>query len=173
MATTIDDIVGAAGTSRTTFYKHFPGKQNLVLALMKRQQEYATASFGELDDLLAENPDSASPVIRAWLRNWLKRWRDNLPVFTSIIEAASADPALAKRQFGATSEYMDALKHAPWNQTKPGANQMRERALLVECMTQRVFHFVATGTVVASDNVVLDLLTELWTDALGSSPDRR
>ena len=37
LATTVEDIAGAVGTTRVTFYAHFPSKSELMKALMKSQ----------------------------------------------------------------------------------------------------------------------------------------
>lgn len=49
-ATTIEDIVGAAGASRSTFYLHFKGKVNIVHELIAIMEPEAGEIFAWFDD---------------------------------------------------------------------------------------------------------------------------
>jgi len=44
----VDQIIAAAGVTKTTFYKHFEGKDDLMVAAVERRDEWETAAWGRL-----------------------------------------------------------------------------------------------------------------------------
>lgn len=76
--TSVDDIVHEAGSSKGSFYFHFPNKEGLFLALVEK---FASNLFSNIYDALSETK-GARQRVRAAVR--------------SGIEAFSAQPALAK-----------------------------------------------------------------------------
>ena len=112
-ATTIDDIANAAGTTRVTFYAHFPARVDLIRGL-----------FGELNEFLEKGdvsgppsggppsggPPSARPpserglvqavrtgtrdAIAGWIRQSAGRWPKVQPYLHAADEAAMTDPEI-------------------------------------------------------------------------------
>lgn len=56
----VDRVIVEAGVTRATFYRHFPGKESLVVAYL---EDVDRATRQHADDLASHNPDAA-----AWLR---------------------------------------------------------------------------------------------------------
>ena len=99
VATTIGDIATAVGTTRVTFYAHFPNKTELMRAL-----------FGELNRHLDRREDSehrstagslvvaaregSFVAIRAWIGVQSQRWPDIRPYISVVEEAAAVDLSL-------------------------------------------------------------------------------
>jgi AcrR family transcriptional regulator len=53
----IDQVIAAAGVTKTTFYKHFEGKDDLMLAAVKRRDEWESEAWGRAVRRLAgEDP---------------------------------------------------------------------------------------------------------------------
>ncbi|HWM54989.1 MAG TPA: TetR/AcrR family transcriptional regulator [Solirubrobacterales bacterium] len=77
-ATSVADVIEEAGTSRTTFYKHFEDKHECFLAAYERLVEQV---FGEV----VANCDGEQP--------WLDRMRTGL---ATIVELFAVDPELAR-----------------------------------------------------------------------------
>lgn len=77
-ATSVADVIEEAGTSRTTFYKHFTDKHDCFLAAYDRLVERV---FGEV----VSSCDGKQP--------WLDRMRSGL---TTIVELFAVDPELAR-----------------------------------------------------------------------------
>jgi AcrR family transcriptional regulator len=77
-ATSVADVIEDAGTSRTTFYKHFEDKHECFLAAYERLVEQV---FGEV----VANCDGEQP--------WLDRMRTGLE---TIVELFALDPKLAR-----------------------------------------------------------------------------
>ncbi|TQL44938.1 TetR family transcriptional regulator [Homoserinimonas aerilata] len=98
-ATTIDDIATAAGTTRVTFYAHFPSRRAVMSALI-----------GDLDHILerASSPARASTAaalvdvvhsgdparIGEWVRTQVSRWPAIRPYITSAFVAAAVEPEI-------------------------------------------------------------------------------
>ncbi len=74
-ATSIDDIIGAAGTSRATLYAYFDSKDALLSAIVDRMwqdgQRYWDA-FGLL-------PDWSRGSVLGWLREFAAAWQRDAP----------------------------------------------------------------------------------------------
>lgn len=77
-ATSVADVIEEAGTSRTTFYKHFEDKHECFLAAYERLVEQV---FGEV----VANCDGE--------QSWLDRMRTGLE---TIVELFAVDPKLAR-----------------------------------------------------------------------------
>ena len=45
----VDEIIGRAGVAKATFYRHFPGKDDLVLAFLELREERWTFGFVEAE----------------------------------------------------------------------------------------------------------------------------
>src|SRR5689334_7517844 len=42
----VDAVIAAAGVTKTTFYKHFEGKDDLMVAAVRRRDEWESAAWG-------------------------------------------------------------------------------------------------------------------------------
>src|SRR5688500_17714868 len=42
----VDRVIAEAGVTKTTFYKHFEGKDDLMVAAVKRRDEWESAAWG-------------------------------------------------------------------------------------------------------------------------------
>ena len=49
----VDRIIGAAGVTRATFYRHFPGKEDLVVAYLEREDASIRSTFVAAADAAA------------------------------------------------------------------------------------------------------------------------
>jgi AcrR family transcriptional regulator len=76
--TSVADVIAEAGTSRTTFYKHFEDKHDCFLAAYEMLVE------GVFAEVVA-NCDGTAP--------WMARMTDGL---TTIVDRFAVDPALAR-----------------------------------------------------------------------------
>jgi AcrR family transcriptional regulator len=93
---TVDDVCAEAGLSKGSFYTHFDGKRDLLLALL---EDDADAVSGVLEDL-ADGPDGQAPeVVKRLLRRLLKEAEDpaRRQVRADLWAAAAADDELRAR----------------------------------------------------------------------------
>lgn len=89
-ATTIEDIAGSAGTTRTTFYLHFATKSTLLLELLRRvSEEVVAADRQPLEECVASGEASR---LRGWLDHNFDNWPKLRPYLLPAYEAAPTDP---------------------------------------------------------------------------------
>ena len=92
-ATTVDDIATAVGTTRTTFYLHFPSKAELMAELIT-----------EADGILTQADDpplttvvelGTRELVRTWLDRKFDQWEVIRPYLVVADQAAPSDPEVA------------------------------------------------------------------------------
>ena len=160
VSTTIDEIAAAAGTTRTTFYLHFPSKARLMGDLIT-----------EVDGILTgpDEPPLSTVVelgqrgpVRAWLDKKFDQWEVIRPYIQAAHQAAPTEPDVAQRiesWFDDTSGAMRAgLDRA--GRFDPKTRQIRCVLAFgqLEYLSLRWFR---TGWVV-DRGVALDTLTDSW-----------
>ena len=100
-ATSVDDVIAAAGTTKGGFFHHFPSKQDLASALVAR---YAAADMALLDDLSARSERlSADPLQQLLLFVGL--------LAEAVEEHGGDDPGCCSRR-SSTSETWSTRRHA-------------------------------------------------------------
>ena len=96
-ATTIDEIAVAAGTTRATFYAHYPSRADLMRDFMARVNAVLDRADGPDR---ATTPDGLIDVVRegelegilAWLESRAALWPVFRPYLDVLDEAAAVDP---------------------------------------------------------------------------------
>lgn len=172
-ATTVDDIASAAGTTRVTFYAHFPSRTDLIRAL-----------FGELNELL-DRSDSAErgttsaefvavvaagkrDGIAGWLRQSAQRWPQIQPYLNAASEAATSDPgirALVDQWWDeAYGDIVAGLDHA--DRFAPASRRIRAELAFAQ------LHYLAGRWTrrdwTADRGQALEILIDAWTQLLGN-----
>ena len=93
VATTIDDIAASAGTTRTTFYMHFPSKAHMMRSLVTEVNEIFTGADDPPLSTVVESGD------HRLIRDFLTRKADQWPSIRSYIlatnQAAAVEPEIA------------------------------------------------------------------------------
>jgi AcrR family transcriptional regulator len=165
LATTIDDIATAAGSTRTTFYLHFSSKAEVMSALLSKAEEILTAaSDPPLTDVVASG---SRELIRNWLDRKFSQWDEIKPYLVASYEA-SHEPdvaAQAERWFEGTIEHMtaglDRAKRIP-------PARRRIRCVLafgeLEYLSRRYF---SVGWRIPRE-ICLDELTDSWCHLLAA-----
>jgi AcrR family transcriptional regulator len=88
-ATTIDDIAAAAGTTRQTFYQHFPSKAALMKELITAVNQILIAQDDPRLSVVVESGDRTR--IHAWLGTKIDQWPEIKPYIMAAHEAAAQD----------------------------------------------------------------------------------
>ncbi len=98
-ATTIDDIVRAAGATRTTFYLHFSSRTELMRALL--EEVYAKLQTGDepehswtSSELVEVVRNGRREEIADYLRTTSSLWKTMRPYVNAAVEAAAIDPEI-------------------------------------------------------------------------------
>ncbi|WP_028276328.1 TetR/AcrR family transcriptional regulator [Arthrobacter sp. I3] len=89
-ATTVDDISAAVGTTRATFYSHFPSKAQLMRSLVERSNEMLTEADVPPLHSVVESGDRE--LIRVWLARKFDQWADIRPYVVAAHQAAASEP---------------------------------------------------------------------------------
>jgi AcrR family transcriptional regulator len=89
--TSVDQIVTLAGTTRTTFYRYFKAKSDLIAVIQERETGPAFIS-------LCERLDAYDPISRKDLREWIEEygrtWQRLRVFLDAYADASRADPAV-------------------------------------------------------------------------------
>lgn len=89
-ATSVNDIVHAAGTTATTFYRHFKSKANLA-GIIQRELYSAVESQTKILDTVETLSD-----IRDWLDGYVVMWRQSYLLCEAYWEATLTDETLRR-----------------------------------------------------------------------------
>lgn len=169
-ATTVDDIAAAAGTTRQTFYAHYPSRADLMRELIgelnANLERIASPAHGSTARaLVAVAADGSRTAIARWLREASGQWDTVRPYLTVAFEAAAVDPEL--RQLVAQwleegiGDIIDGLNEAD----RFPAGIRHTRAALA--MAQLDFTARNWEHWDAPLEDVLDVLADSWHDLLG------
>ncbi|MEV5842254.1 helix-turn-helix domain-containing protein [Streptomyces sp. NPDC051985] len=142
----MEDIAQAAGVTRATVYAHFPGKADIINALVERVYALMEEAYAELSAL----PRWTRPGIRAWLDDAQTRWEQMAPI-RRVTNAAAPD-ALRSRAAGRV-QYIEAHERyvglliepsERWRDVDPA--EARQRALMAVLQTESFFSaWIAVG----------------------------
>jgi AcrR family transcriptional regulator len=91
-STTIDGIARAAGTSRATFYLHFTGKAD---ALVAGWQDLRVSEVEELYRRLDAVEPLTVVALRSWLDDFLGYWELHRNICVASVDAQAFEPRLA------------------------------------------------------------------------------
>jgi AcrR family transcriptional regulator len=160
--TTVDDIARAAGASRATFYLHFKSKSELMTALVNDSTPSAVETYHVLDEVLKDDGPQLPDRLRAWLADWLDRWTHGAQASHAMLQATMLEPEvelhhlrLSEALIGGLVGYFDRM---PADERAAA----RERVLILEIMTQRIFALSSRSKLPISRDRLLNILTEMW-----------
>jgi AcrR family transcriptional regulator len=160
--TTVDDIARAAGASRATFYLHFKSKAELMSAVVDASVPMAVETYHVLDGHLADDGPELPGRLRAWLADWLDRWTGEAQVSHALLQATMLEPEVEMHYLRLSEALVDGLA-GYFDRMPPGARaDARERALVLEIMTQRIFALASRSKLPVSEERLLDILAEFW-----------
>jgi AcrR family transcriptional regulator len=166
LAATIDEIVGAAGASRATFYLHFKNKQELAAALLEAGLPDGVRRFAELDLLLEEN----GPLLRKQLHGWLAERLDasvgEPGAGRALLQAATLEPELEAHLARMSERFVDSLVRYLGGIPAQARAAARARALVLETMTHRVLTLASRSRLPVDNDSALEALADLWFSAL-------
>jgi AcrR family transcriptional regulator len=171
-ATTVDDIANAAGTTRVTFYAHFPARIDLIQALFADLNAFLqrddTEGVPSDTTLVAAVRSGSREAIAAWIGQSARRWPKVQPYLHIADEAAVTDPDIR------------ALVDQWWNEAYRDLVVGMDQAGRFDPATRRTraelafaqLHHMATswlrrGWQVESKDAELAVLTDGWHALLG------
>lgn len=159
-ATTVDDIAAGVGTTRATFYAHFPSKAQLMQSLVARSNEMLTAADVPPLHSVVESGDRGQ--IRVWLERKFDQWVEIRPYVTAAHQAAASEPeiqaGLDQWFDGAIDDMQAGLDRA--GRFEPSSRRVRCSLAFgeLEFFSRR---WMRLGWTV-DRNVSLDLMVDTW-----------
>jgi AcrR family transcriptional regulator len=160
--TTVDDIARAAGASRATFYLHFKSKAELMGSAIDAMAPMAVETYHVLDEQLADDGPQLPGRLRGWLAEWLERWTDGAQASHATLQATMLEPEVEMHYLRLSEALVDSLV-GYFDRMPAGARAAaRDRALVLEIMTQRIFALASRSKLPVPDDRLLDILTEFW-----------
>ncbi len=160
-ATTIDQIVAAAGASRATFYLHFKAKPDLVQQLT---QDHQSMTIGLYESIPLRG--SSRKLTRAWVSRLVEHLESD-PFIGIYDQAVSIEPSLAE-QYESTIERLSSrlVERLDPPAKERAALTMQIRLLLVQL--ERSAYFWLIGGWKFDREVLIDGLTTMWLSAISS-----
>jgi AcrR family transcriptional regulator len=133
---TVDDVMAAAGQSRTAFYRHFKDRQDLVIRLLSdlaaELYENAATWFSGSGDPLVEGRHATAQLVGVWAEHG--------PLLRAIGEAASHDDEVERVYRGLVQAFIDAAIERLERDVAAGravVPDIRETAIALCWMTER------------------------------------
>jgi AcrR family transcriptional regulator len=168
--TRVDDIARQAGASRATFYLHFKSKADLVTALIDDLMPFAVQTYHDLDGMLEEAGPRLPGRLRAWLAQWLEVWADGADANHAMLQATMLEPDVELHYLRVSEALVDSLER--YHQRIPAEQRdaARDRRLILEMMTQRIFALASQSMLPVAADRLLDILTEMWLEVLAPGP---
>lgn len=165
VATTIDDITAAAGTTRATFYLHFKSKAEVVLEVLRHLDVEYEPVYAALVEL-AELPTRAR--IQEWLAGAVRMWERTGAASAAATEAAVLEAAVQERRLASFDRDIELLNAALQERGRWSAGEAEARAVVMLSQLQQLFlrWSMHHGWDVDRDEVV-SVMTTMWCAALG------
>ncbi|SEK58478.1 DNA-binding transcriptional regulator, AcrR family [Rhodococcus maanshanensis] len=164
-AVTVDDIAAEVGCSRATFYLHFPGKVDILMALA--QEGMAPSALSVYQDLDRVLDTGSRTEFTDWLTRafeWFQLYKEMLPAWD---EATALEPdfrAIARDGILALPNSMTSYL-ARWPEDQRDGARLRVELLMTQL--ERFFTRWATlGTIDVSAEAATEVLTDIWFPAL-------
>lgn len=160
-ATTVDDIAAGVGTTRTTFYLHFPSKGDLVRSLVSRVDELLTSSDDPpLTEVIFSNDRE---LIRGFLSHKFDQWPDIKPYVMTAHQAAAVEPDIQTTIDQWFDSAIDDIERGLNRAERFDPATRRVRCALafgeLEFLSQRWFR---RGWTVVSRDVALETMVDSW-----------
>jgi AcrR family transcriptional regulator len=168
--TTVDDIARAAGASRATFYLHFKSKAELMGAAIDASVPMAVETYHVLDEQLADGGPQLPGRLRAWLAEWLERWTSGAQASHATLQATMLEPEVETHHLRLSEALVDSLTGYFERMPADERAAARERALVLEIMTQRIFALASRSKLPVPADDLLDILTEFWLQVFTGRP---
>ena len=158
-AVSIDEIAGAAGVTRKTFYRHFPGKSDIVEDLFALEMARFRAIWTEICN---EDYTDHAVILR-----WIDRLIDHHMAGTllrAFTEAGFADPEMGEQWRLLVPNLVEALAasipaFAAAGHPEQPAAQRGEAALLISEIIHQC-SFCSTGRPIVERGLLAQLLTK-------------
>jgi AcrR family transcriptional regulator len=136
-----DEVIAVSGVAKATLYRHFPSKNDLVLAVLQRREELWTLGLVEQQSRLrGETPEEQLLAIFDVFDDWFQKREDfdGCSFINVLIELGAAHPAGQ-----ASIQYLDNIRTI--------VRERAEAAGLVDVDNfARSWHILMKGSIIAA-----------------------
>jgi len=136
-----DEVIAVSGVAKATLYRHFPSKNDLVLAVLQRREELWTLGLVEQQSRLrGETPEEQLLAIFDVFHDWFQKREDfdGCSFINVLIELGAAHPAGQ-----ASIQYLDNIRTI--------VRERAEAAGLVDVDDfARSWHILMKGSIIAA-----------------------
>ena len=168
IASSVEDIIERAGTSRPTFYAHFRSKSDVLTVLGDAQGPAIQDSYRELDGALFAGSWEA---LRDWFAaklEWSARHGALMAVWE---EAAAIEPEREAQRKASLKAFPDRMPRYLARWPKEREDEARLRILLMSVQLGRLFAHRPPRVMSAEDRTfVAEVMANVWFDALTEAP---
>lgn len=170
-ATTVDDIAAAAGTTRVTFYAHFPSRRAIMATLIdelnvileRDELPNGSTATALVDVVRAGTAESIS----TWLREQSARWPVIRPYIVSAHVAAAVEPEINDMVDGWAEDVIsDIAKGLDLADRFDPATRHFRGVLAFEMLDRANANWIRHQWNIETDPA-LDVLAEAWVKLLG------
>lgn len=172
VATTVDEIAAQAGTTRMTFYARFPGKRDVMRALIDELNELlerhtTQANRSTAAKLVEAVRIGTADALKPWLAAQAARWPTMKPYILVATQAAAADPEIRELYAAWFEEVIGdmVLGMTLADRHDPATRHFRGY-LAMETLDRTALHWMREPWDLDS-GPELDLLTQTWVTLLG------
>jgi AcrR family transcriptional regulator len=156
-ATTIDQIVKSAGTSRATFYLHFRSKAEALA------QTWTDLDLPAIEALMRDRDDAgdfSAAATRTWLGRMLDYWNKHEAISTAADQAMTVEPDLRRTWVRNIARIVEAMPqlHAAMGGDQAAADAMTLKAVELE----RSVFFWVRGDLELDRERMLAALVPAW-----------
>lgn len=162
-ATTIDDVVRAAGVTRATFYLHFTNKAELLTELLV---DVARQTYDINDRLVGVVADGGRAAITGWLDEAFDFWETCRTSAMAQEEAAAIEPSIRAARTESFDRGVAGIIGGLEAAGHFDADGRRARAVCMYSQLQNVFHRWMQVGWEADRAVMLGVMTDMWMAAL-------
>jgi AcrR family transcriptional regulator len=136
-----DEVIAVSGVAKATLYRHFPSKNDLVLAVLQRREELWTLGLVEQQSRLrGETPEDQLLAIFDVFHDWFQKREDfdGCSFINVLLELGAAHPAGQ-----ASIQYLDNIRTM--------VRQRAEAAGLIDVDNfARSWHILMKGSIIAA-----------------------
>jgi AcrR family transcriptional regulator len=160
----VEEIVNAAGVTRSTFYLHFKNKSEILQVLTDAARESVVKLYAELDEDIAGGSGDVRPAVRRWLEKAIDWYSESEH---QIIAAVWQELSVGVDSEGVRGISVDV--HLPryldqWPVEERDA--ARTRVILLSHLLSRAVLLSRRGLLPSGEPVMLETLADLWAAGL-------
>jgi AcrR family transcriptional regulator len=166
---TVDDIVVAAGTTRSTFYLHFSSKADVLPEMLERSATHFRKMYDDLGTIV-QNPSFIG--VRDWLSDSMNEWVKVRDLIGPVLAATKVEPVVQEavdRRANDQSDELASSLHAAIPTLGLEEGRIIARILMAPWGT---YLDLFVRQVPFDREKVLDILAEAWMAFLFSVKER-